>query len=80
MCEAAKCVSQAVSFVFFTQIQGNEVNMMLFWVFLQTRGVKYTYLRSVVNNMRVAAKYISQVISLVFFTLITWNDVDGMVL
>ena len=35
----AKCISQAVSFVFFTVIARNEENGKFLWVFLKNQGL-----------------------------------------
>ena len=66
---AEKCISQAVSFVFFILIARDGENKEFLFVFFGNEGQNHSLLRSVIKNMCVAAKCISQAVSLVFFIL-----------
>ena len=66
---AEKCISQAVSFVFFILKARDGENMKFLFVFFGNEGQNHSLLRSVIKNMCVAAKCISQAVSLVFFIL-----------
>ena len=74
MCVAAKCISKAVSVVFFTLIARNGENIKFLLLLLKNKGLKYSVLPSVMKKMCVAAKCISQAVSFVFFTLIRRNE------
>ena len=70
----AKCISQVVSFVFFTQTPWNGETRKFLLLLLKKKGLRYTFLRSEIENMCVAARRISHADSFVFFKLIARND------
>jgi len=70
----AKCISQAVSFVFFTQTPWNGDNVKFLLLLLKNKGLRYSFLRSEIENMCVAARRFSHADSFEFLKLIVRNE------
>ena len=72
-----KLILQAVSFGFVTLIVINEDNMKFFLMFPKNKGLKHSFLRSVIKKIYVNEKVILQAVSFGFVTLFVISE-DNM--